>query len=405
MREFFFRSVSALIQKPVVRVAVGDAISKIIIVFITIFLIRRLSISEYSHFTKLFNSIFIGYQLATGPIERLFIAEHDRYKEYLLPFQMLFTSISSILVVMWIWNGASEIDILTVFLGIFILANYQVFRIKLQQNMYFFLFSGTEVVKNILWLIILMGFMKVNLTSPSESAIMALLIAALFARMGFTYVSTANSQRKHRLLFHGVATVIYGAKYVILYSVLGAVIPYIPVMLTTINNDDLITATYGAAMRYQAILGMGVYALTTVLLPKMAVCEENKQNYSQVKRMIVEHASWICITFFLVIGGIYIIIPYIDKGKYDDLQRVFLIFSLYPLFSIVSAPFINLLLIKGRSKIVFVSMFIGLLIGCLLFLFLHAFDRVYVPAISTLIIYAVIFISTAFFAKYDYSLK
>jgi O-antigen/teichoic acid export membrane protein len=260
-----------MIRLRILRVAAGDLVSKAFLVGINLYLIRYLAVDQYSHFTVLLNAVFLGYQLACGPLERLYIAEHDQYGKYLASLQWIFSGCSAIAAILWLRREINWIDAFLIAIGVFLLAAYQTLRIRLQQKLDFTMFSIAEILKNGLWFVMLMLFLSVP-ALPTGTASLLSLLAGTVVAMSVLKVTSASRvpPLESRGTSSEIAKVLWDTRYVIAYSLIGAIVPYIPVMMATTIGDKTITATYGAAMRYQAILGMAVFAFNTALLPQMA---------------------------------------------------------------------------------------------------------------------------------------
>ena len=387
-------------MRPVLRIALGDLISKALLVGINLYLIRSLAVEQYSHFTMLLNAVFVGYQLACGPLERLYIAEHERYRAHLTSLRLILSIGSASAGVLWLWKSIIWTDVLLIFFGVFILASYQVMRIRLQQSLDFTLFSLSEILKNGMWLVLLLLLLSVQIFPPGTSSLLSLLVGTLVT---MSVLKVAAGSRLPVLAKRGsrseIPRVLWDARYVISYSLIGAVVPYLPVMIATTIGSDEITATYGAVMRYQAILGMAVFAFNTVLLPQMASLGRDAVKRSLLMQRLKRCAPWVLLLFAGTISVIWFVIPYIDQGKYPLLRLTFLILSMTPILSLVSAPYINILLVDGRARTVLACFSAGLTVNVIVYFLLGASQNLLAPAWASLLAYLTITIATVICAN------
>ena len=383
-------------MKAILRIAAGDLVSKALLVAINLYLIRWLAVDQYSHFTVLLNAVFLGYQLACGPLERLYIAEHERYKSHLTSLRLILSGCSAMACIIWLWQSILWTDVILIFVVVFLLSAYQVLRIRLQQSLDFTLFSLAEILKNVLWLGILMLLLSVSSLPPGTSSLLSLLIGTFVAMWVLKMVAGRRLPTLDRRV-EGVKIprVLWTTRYVIGYSLIGSLVPYLPVMIATTSGSDAITATYGAAMRYLAILGMAVFAFNTVLLPQMAAQGDGKKKRNALMLRLKRFAPWALLLFIVAVFAIWLVMPYVDQGKYPLLRPVFLILSITPALSLVGAPYVNMLLLDGRARVVLACFSAGLSVNIGAFLLLSAFQNLLAPAWSSLVAYLTITVSIA----------
>lgn len=382
-------------MRPILRIAAGDLVSKALLVGINLYLIRHLAVYEYSHFTVLLNAVFLGYQLACGPLERIYIAEHDRYRAHVTSLRWVLSGASALGGILWLWRDIDWTDALLILTGVFLLTAYQVLRIRLQQRLYFTLFSIAEIIKNGLWLGLLMLFLAVPLLPPGTSSLLSLLVGTLLAITLLKIITTSRlPPEETRRPGAELARVLWDTRYVIAYSLVGAVVPYLPIMMATTFGSDAITATYGAAMRYQAILGMAVFAFNTVLLPQMAALGRDDQGRDLLMQRLKRSAPWALLMFVATVLAIWCVIPYIDRGMYPLLPQAFLILSVTPALSLASTPFINMLLIDGRARAVLACMSAGLAVNMVGYLLLGSSRNLLAPAWASVLAYLTIAVAT-----------
>lgn len=381
-------------MRHILNIAAGDLVSKVLLVAINIYLIRYLAVDQYSHFTVLLNAVFLGYQLACGPIERLYIAEYDRYKLHLTTLRLILSGCSAAACIFWLWKTLLWTDAILIFVGVFLLSAYQVLRIRLQQNLNFTLFSLAEIFKNALWLGLLILFLVALPFDTGTSSLLSLLVSTLISLSLIRVIARRKLPILERPVTETkISHVLWDTRYVIAYSLIGSLVPYLPVMIATTIGNNEVTATYGAAMRYLAILGMAVFAFNTVLLPQMAAQGKDTKERNALMLLLKRFVPLAILLFTIVVFAIWFAMPYVDKGKYPLLRAVFLIMALTPALSLLSAPYVNILLLDGRARIVLVCFFTGLLVNIIGYLFLSIYGNFLAPAWSSLLAYLTITIS------------
>ncbi|MEO5698786.1 MAG: hypothetical protein ABIQ60_16820 [Burkholderiaceae bacterium] len=382
-------------MRSVLRIAAGDLVSKGLLVGINLYLIRHLAVDEYSHFTVLLTAVFLGYQLACGPLERLYIAEHERYGSHLTSLQWVLSGASALGGVLWLWRTIDAVDAVLIVTGVFLLSAYQVSRIRLQQRMEFTLFSIAEILKNGMWLVTLLLFLAVPLFAPGSAALLALLVGTFLAMALMRFITRARpASEVRRGSGSDVGRVLWDTRHVIAYSLVGAVVPYLPIMMATSLGNDALTATYGAAMRYTAILGMAVFAVNTALLPQLATLGRDEQGRHLLLQRLKRNAPWALLLFIAVVLLIWIVIPYVDRGKYPLLPQVFLILAITPALSLASTPYINMLLVDGRARAVLAAMSAGLAVNLAGYVLLGSSTNPLAPAWASALAYLTITVAT-----------
>lgn len=376
---------------PHLRIVSSDVVSKGLLVGINLYLIQRLDIDEYAHFTLMLSAVLLGYQLACGPLERLYIAEHDRYRAHLTSLRWVLSMVSALGGVLWLWRTSAWSDMLMLFIGVFVLAAHQTIKIRLQQRLDFTFFSIAEVLKSAMWALLLVPFLSLPFIQPGAAGVLALILATLLSvallRLGGGPRMPGPEDRRP---FSEIARVLWDTRYVLAYSLMGAVVPYLPVMMAEASSSNTVTATYGAAMRYQAILGMAVFAFNTVLLPQMAALRRDDRDRAQLMQRLKGSAPMVLVIFVAVAAAIWFAIPYVDGGKYPLLPQIFALLAVTPALSMISTPYINMLLVDGRAATVFACMAAGLVVNTAGFALLGSSSESLAPAWASVLAYLAI---------------
>lgn len=372
----------------VILVLSGDALSKVLLLSVNVLLIRALSVSAYASFTLLFTVLMLGYQLACAAIERLYIADFERFSP--LAARILVVSVAGWagILSLYLYWAAPDPDFVLFFSGLAILSAYQFERIKLQQQQLFRQFSAVEVIKNGGWCLFVIG--GIYLGGVSTRMALGGLIAA--AGLGVVYMRLIASRDRKLSGSTGdtasLVPMIRESGDVFLYTLLAAVMPYLPVFLVNLDAQEDTLATYGAAMRYQGIMGMVVYALNAVYLPtvaKASSAEEAKKLALKFYRALPVAA----LLAVMAIVGVAICIPIIDGGRYPMTPYVFSALAICGFFSLVAIPAVNHLLSKRRYRQILISITSGIVATCLVFLAIKELFATLGAALASLAGYAV----------------
>ncbi|EKN4183852.1 hypothetical protein ABF228_003252 [Yersinia ruckeri] len=377
----------SLLKVDVTKVFAGDVLSKVLLLIIHIFLIKNLTVNNYAELTLMLNGVLLGYQLACAPLERVYLSSETPEKFDFVKIKYALSIISSFFIFFWLYGKISLNNNLIIFLGVIILSNQQFIRILAQKKMKFTLFSIIEIFKNVFWLSwILLIFYVIDLQQPIliilGLILSSLVISIIYKSLFFQSKKSVSNNKKNTF-----KDSILSIKFVILYSSLTSLIPYIPIFFISENTDLL--STYGAALRYLAMLSMAVYAFNVVFLPKMSSLRAHEQVEKVNRFRKTIPVIIICFLFFVIFVGS--IVSFINHDKYHNLVSIFYILSLTSFFSLLTVPYINLLLILGYDKEITSFVFISLIISILSYFIIKKVFIIHAPAISSVICYSCIF--------------
>src|SRR5690606_26731239 len=112
---------------------------------------------------------------------------------------------------------------------------------------------------------------------PGELALGLLVIGTVL--VVFVYRGAVPSERvvSEGQLAHDLYGSLYSARHVIAYTLVAAVIPFVPFAVVTWFLDELVVSTYGAAMRYVGVISLIGLAVNTVLFPSMASLKDGEK--------------------------------------------------------------------------------------------------------------------------------
>ncbi|MBM2882780.1 hypothetical protein JFK97_00020 [Chromobacterium phragmitis] len=378
-------------MRGILTIATGDVFSKFLLVAINLMLIRSLSVHDYAHFTILTTVAYLGYQMVCGPLERLYIAEHAKYKEHLTSIKNTLLLLCLLLSGIWLWKTSTALDIFLCWVGIIVLTHHQYLKIHFQKKEDFTVYSLMEICKNFGWLLLaaipFIFKIQINEAYYFEALIFSALVTILiFGRV--RQIFPLKIPEKGELFSSAIA--LKKANFVIGYTLAGAAIPYYPVFVAVYTSEPYVTSLYGAASRYLAILNMAAFAFNTVLLPQLASVNKVEECWSIIKRLAKKLPIFI-FCYLLVIVVVYLGMPFVDKGKYSELPIIFLLMSITPFLSLISAPFINILLLNNGSRLIFLTMLSALVLSIAMIPLMNkVFPFQYIPAVGSIITYLLI---------------
>lgn len=373
----------------VILVLSGDALSKVLLLLVNILLIRVLTVPDYAKFTLIFSVLMLGYQLVCAAIERLYIADFEAFSPHATRLLAVSVMFFGGVLMLYLYSSTTGADLLLFLLGLTILSAYQFERIKFQQQQRFRQFSGVELIKNGGWFFLVLGWGAYSGGATPLSALGSLFVAAgvglIYMRLvaGRSLPSSKKSGPENSLL-----TMLRKSSDVFLYTLLAALMPYLPVFMVNLSGQNDTLATYGAAMRYQGIMGMLVYALNSVYLPTISQassCDEARSFAFRFYRTLPIAGLTVC----MAIIGFSICIPYIDGGRYPMTPYVFVVLAACGFLSLTSIPAVNQLLAQRHYRQILIAISSGIAVNWIAFVVLKGVFPMLGAALASLAGYAV----------------
>ncbi len=347
----------------VFKVFIFDGISKLFLVISSLFLIKYLSIDAYSMFVVVFTCSMIAYQGVGSVVERLYIAEYEQYIPHHIWTLRLLLLIGGggFFVYVFLAQGVSAAVVFI--LIVLVSVHYQVERIKLQRVEKYNKFIVVEFFRNLCWLLLVFSVFWFTKEREEYYSLLGYFIAT---GLGFFLV-----KRISREVDFGAETLVVkedllsAIKYlwdknkVVLYSVVSAIFPYFAFIVVGLLGSQELIAAYGAALRYQAMFSMAVYAANVVLIARMA---NNLGQQSKVISDFFKVIPWLLLVVFSASVFVWWLIPIIDGGKYPETQVSFIILAACSLCSLLAAPFVNFLLSKQEYEKMLKSLMLGVVV-------------------------------------------
>lgn len=340
------------------RLISGDAVSKALAAATNIFLIRAMPPAQYAVFASMFALALFAYQAACGVVERLYIAEHSRFsgRERTI-LNVLLMAAGVLITLFYGTRGEWGLAALT-FVVSYSLGSFQLARIRLQKQERYTAFVVMEASRNLITMVIVAGILffgglgnytgMVAMTAVGLSA----LVVDLFARR---WVSA--SPRSSESYPQTIAAV-FKRQALVYYSLIGALVPYMPILLADALANEHAVATYGVAQRYQAILSMLVVATNVYMLPRLAN-EASMTGAVSAVRSFYRHTGKILASIVAYVGLVWAAMPWMNGPGHDDARGAFLILSLCSVLSLLSSPLVNLLLRQESYRFMLASMVAG----------------------------------------------
>lgn len=355
-------------MSPILVLFIVDGVSKIFLALASLLLIKYLPVTDFAQFSIVFTVSMMAYQIISGVIERLYISDYDNYKHEGGGSSLALMCVVGVVISIYIYFYVDLCYAIFTFALIVVCTKYQMQRIKKQKEERFFTYAVVDMLRNLVWLVLLYLNFKVffvlEYIGNVEYALGTFALLAIVSNVLLHLFSKKTSLKAHSESIHS-PRFLCSAKYfisrkdVIAYSILGGVIPYYPFIIATLMRDESLIATYGAAMRYQAIFSMAILAVNTVVIARFCNNKEiiNQHSVSFYKILPV-------VMFFLAVAifAVYWAIPYVDGGKYPNLQNAFVILSICSAVSLVSTVAVNKLLAFNNYSAMLKSVLSGFVV-------------------------------------------
>lgn len=360
----------------IVTVFLGDGFSKALNIGISLYLISLLPIDQYAYFTVVFTSTMMGYQVACGLIERLYITDNADFSVVARQSNVLIAvPIGCVFFAYTVAILGWKAGLVFVF-GYVAFICFQILRIAAQKDENFRKFVILDVMKNGAWAVLTAALVLLGV-QIADYFLMALVLSAWAVVLHAKYLGFRTHSRADTGPGGGVTQAfnyLMTRTDVVFYSILAGCMPYIALVLASFMTAAETIATYGVAMRYQALFSMVVYAINVVLLPRMA--NGNAAEMNQVISAFYNKLPYMLLAVSIAGCVVWLVIPFLGAGKYPGAQMTFAIFAGCSLCSLVSAPAATYLLALRRYRDMLKSICLGLvsiLIALPAMLFLNEF--------------------------------
>lgn len=377
-------------MKEISLIFIFSSLSKVLVATISLVLIRFVKIEEYSHFILIFTFFTIVFQIISGVIERLYIIEHAAYSKNEFRYNfILITSLLIIPVIYFLVTQNIEDFVLIMFLSATSIF-FQIKRIRMQRNERYVDYVKLEIERNFLWVLSSLTIIYFYREGFYIYILYALGIINII--MLWSPVKNGGSSKE---LYSASVKYIFSKYYLMSFSVVAGLFPYLVFIFISNTGDQVLIASIGAAMRYQALLSMVVLSMNTVFLPKLNVGNLSREALMPMLWKQVRTALFISLIFIVVA---YHLIPIVDEGKYPETQLFFILISMTTLVSLISLPIVNSLLADYKYKELFYSLVAALGVAYTAFHVMMELGRTAVLAVCfSMIIAYVVNLSLNFF--------
>ena len=327
----------------------ADIFAKGVLALVTIALIRFLEPGTYAAYTFGIAVATAASQTLATSFNRIYIVGHEKLAlsgrvESFLGLQLAL--ILSIAVVAAGWSDLfSGTYLAVVFLGLgMVLSDFA--KTYFQQQNRFARYSGIEIARALLQATAVAAVLALGgaalRASPvlyaQASALLVASLAALGSRLQWSRVANARA-------YYPLAQKILGGRYGILVAYFGAVALFSQIdvfMLRWLAPTDSL-ATYGAALRYYALLSLALGAVHAVLLPAI-----QEATSSEDLATLYRKHSRLVLAFAPVVGLLALsaqwLLPLVDRGRYPESVPVFRVLALSSIVSFAFSPHVNLLM-------------------------------------------------------------
>lgn len=373
-----------------------DGVSKVFLALASLLLIKYLSVNDFAEFSIVFTVSMMAYQIVGGVVERLYISDYNNFNGAGGGSGFPLMGAVGVAVSTYIYSSVGLYYAVFAFALVIICTKYQVQRIKKQKEERFFTYAIVDMLKNLFWLLLIylkvevaVDFIRIDnvLYALSTFALLAIasnLLLGLFSNERVLDVYSASS--RFSKIVRSVKYLV-SRKDVVAYSIIGGVIPYYPFIVATLMHDKFLIATYGAAMRYQAIFSMAIMAVNTVVIARFC---NNKKIISEHSSIFYKILPILMLFLGAAISVIYCIIPYVDGGKYPGLQIAFVILSMCSAVSLMSTVAVNKLLAFNNYSLMLKSVSLGFVVMVVVTPIFTYVDNEIGPLLSVLAGYSLI---------------
>ncbi|WP_166268191.1 hypothetical protein [Marinobacter caseinilyticus] len=346
----------------------GDGVAKALNLAATLYILKMLNVSDYANFTILFASVMLSYQSVCGVFERFYISDYKNFNDiYFTASLMLGTPV---LIIGYSYLNYANYEIVVEFflIGYIFFFLFQSLRIFYQKAEFFKSFVITDFIRNIVWLSFLLVFWLLNLNlsfnlvalSFVASAAISVIFIFLFGMKNINvpkiYISPSLIKQS---LFY-----LKDRNELFLYALAAGFFPYIPVVASMLLSSENVVASYGAAMRFQAIFSMCIYSLHVVFLPRIVGL--NSKEAIALLKSFYRKLPYLIIGMFVVAFIVINLIDILDLDKFQGLKTCFLFFAGCSILSMSSTPAASYLLSNKKYRVLFSAMGLGLLVVIIL---------------------------------------
>lgn len=350
--------------RSIIKVLFFDILTKAIIAFASMILIRSMPTTEYALYTLAMAIIMIMSEPLNASFNRIYIVGYNSFNLKDFSSSLLGTQLILVLT-LTVLCLPFEVASHKIFwpTAAFLAANcvYEFLKTYFQQKLHFTQFSVIETLKNLIFTALLAWVVYINHHSLDTRQIL-FLQATIMIGLAIFFVPKINMFQIPQInqgidLVRRIIRSRY--KYLIGYFILLTFFLQIDVFMLKLLTTDIALATYGSAARYYGLILLILGSVHTVLLPsiqKTKQTEEWRDIFSKLEIFALVFVAFVIIAMFAAPW----FIPWVDRGKYPDAIPIFRILALSTIISMRFSPFVNFLMAREDFKFLFTLIIIAI---------------------------------------------
>ncbi|ARD65235.1 polysaccharide biosynthesis C-terminal domain-containing protein [Eubacterium limosum] len=388
-------------MKTILKVFSADMAAKFVAMITTILLIRYMSDHNYADYTIFVASTNIFNQIAISSFGKMYIVDHASLKgkeSTLLSIEM---SLSIFITGMfWIIQPVVRSNVFALVLLMISTCVFGYARVIYQQQCKFKVYTILEIIRVASFLALVFTCHYFAKTELSAFVVIIFQTISLALCIPFLSQRRTNITIFQKLDFKSLFKFLLQKEqlYLFVYAALMAILLQIDVLALKTWSTDYDVSTYASAFKYYNMMLLLLNTVNSVLLPKIS-SEENYYNISKMYKQqdILSIALLVGIVIAIVIAPC--VLPIIDGGKYPEAIGVFRILCISAIISFWGSPYNNLLIKEKKYLSICTRFIIGIIVAI-------AGNYILIPrmgvngtAISTLISYGIVNLSSRVHAK------
>lgn len=363
-----------------VTVFIFDILAKLLMAVATVFIVRILSVEEYSVYTK-FHSIS---SLATSVVGSGLAIAYVRYASEMVSrgrensiglfnicglFIVILTIISMVLIpfLRKAYSITESIAFLSLLYGGILALN------KMNQSFFqveekYFLSGIATNIKNVILCLVVIMLYFVSQNISHIHAIIATVISAWGAfLLGRFWIAQKNKHCNQSLDITLLKPLLAESGWLLIYMLLVTLFDQSCIFIMSRISVESDIAVYGVASKYYTLMLTFLMSITTVLRIKTSnkdMVDNSKARVDFVKRWISKvwwFAGIVCIIAISVSG---FIMPLLNGNEYIGSIPVFRVLMVGVFISYIFAPNVSLMMSAKKHKLLCVLAFISFAINC-----------------------------------------
>ena len=332
-----------------------DVVARLLLGLVSLALIRFFEPSQYARYTlAVALATAVAQTLAAG-FGRIFIVGHGPlnlagHEGAYLGLQLLLLAV--VACVTWPFASAfASVDgaVLVLALGI---VTSEFAKTVFQQRLQFPRYSTVEIVRAVLQAAAVAGLLAVYRHATSTRAVVIVQGGALLVACGLALAREMDWRGlvDTRRIAHLAAAILSGRYALLLaYFAVVAVFSQVDVVMLKLVGSEAALASYGAALRYYALLSLALGSVHAVLVPTI----QRGQDRGELEALYEQHFRLLALFVPAVAAGAWAarwVLPFVDGGRYPDSVPAFQILAASSVISFAFSPHANVLFALQRFR-------------------------------------------------------